>query len=506
MGSIGQKKSPYENLHTVGVDIGASSCKAIVFDASGKTKGKAQREHPKNTPNPGWVELDTKQWWNTVAGTIRQAISESNVPPEDIKALGVSSETDGVVPVDDDGEPLRPYIHWSDTRCYPQYDWILSHANIDEIYSITGIPLHKSWWSPPGLKMLWIRENDPEIFAKTKRFLQIGNYVLYKLTGKYLTDYSVAARTMLFDIQKLEWSERMAALLDIPLSTQPALSKSAEITGRVTEDAAEQTGLSTSTQVVTGGGDTECSALGAGMTSEGQALVSIGTSLMIIIAREKPTFVPDRKDRELSGTGMFSSCHVIDNIWLLEAGSMAGAVLAWFKDEFGHLEEKLASNLGISAYDVLGTEAKSSTPGPNSPVFVIPKNAIFNLTIEHKRSDLIRSILEAVAFEAQQIIEAAENSGISVRTIIMVGGGAKSDLWRQIVADVTNRPIRSPDMSETGAFGAAVLAGLGTGLYDSLGHVPRGGTHFENTPNAETHEAYKTLYRKYKALYELLGA
>ncbi len=491
------------NPCVLGVDIGASSCKTVIFDAEGRIRASAQREYSRNTPKPGWVELDTKQWWDAVAGTIRQAITESDITPGQIRGLGVSTETDGVVPVGDDGEPLRPYIHWSDARCYPQYDWILGHADTEEIYRITGIPLHKSWWSPPGLKMLWIKENEPDIFAETRKFLQIGNYVLYKLTGEYLTDYSVAARTMFFDIQKLEWSERLTTFLGIPLSMQPTLNRSAEIAGKVTDGAAKLTGLNAGTPVVTGGGDTECSGLSSGLTSEGQALVSVGTSLMVLVAKEKPPFLSDRKSRQLSGTGIFSSCHVVDGVWLLEAGSMAGARLAWFKREFGHLENQAAGNLDLSAYDLLSIEAKSSKPGTNSPVFVVAKDTIFNLTLEHKRADLIRSIFEGVAFEAQQILEAAENSGTRVKNITMVGGGSKSNVWRQIVADVANRPVRSPEQSETAALGAAILAGLGTRVYESIAEVPRAGSEFESIPNPETHETYKTLYQRYKAFYDL---
>ena len=484
------------------MDIGGSGCKAIVFDAGGKTRGSAQREYSRNTPTPGWVELDTKQWWLTVADTIRQAVRASNISPEQINSLGVSTETDGVVPIGDNGEPLRPYIHWSDARCYPQYDWILNNADIERIYRITGIPLHKSWWSPPGLKMLWIRENEPNVFAKTKKFLQIGSYVTYKLTGEYVNDYSVAARTMLFDIQKLDWSEDMATILDMPLSTQPTIRKSAEIAGTMTDDAAELTGLRAGTKVVAGGGDTECSGLSAGLRSEGQALVSIGTSLMVLVASAKPPFLSDKKSRQLSGTGVFSSCHVVDGLWLLEAGSMAGARLAWFKKEFGHLEDQGASSLGISAYDLLGVEAKSSTPGLNSPIFVLSHDTIFNLTIEHKRADMIRSILEGVAFEAQQIIEASETTGTQVKSVIMVGGGSKSDIWRQIVADVTNRPVRSPDQSETAALGAGILAGLGAQVFEGVEEVPQTSAYSENKPRPDAHEIYGALYRKFKTLYE----
>ena len=487
----------------VGVDIGASGCKAIVVDADGTKRGIAQQEYSRNTPNPGWVELDTYRWWEIVAATIKQSVRESSVPPEQIKGVGIAAETDGIVPVDVEGKPLRPYVHWSDARCYPQYDWLLAHADIEEIYRITGIPLHKSWWSPPALKMLWIKENEPEIFERTNKFLQIGNYVLYKLTGNYVNDYSTAARTMFFDIHKLDWSEHLADFLGVPLSKQPTLRKSREVAGTITEDAAAVTGLATGTIAVAGGGDTECSALAAGLTAQGQALVSIGTSLMLLIADDKPPYLADQNSRRLAGTGMFSSCHVVDGLWLLEAGSMAGGRLAWFKKELGQPEEEASRTLNLSPYDILTTEAGRSKPNPNSPIFVVSNDTILNLTLEHTRADLIRSILEGVAYETRQIIAAAQRSGIRVGNIIMVAGGSKSDLWRQIIADVNKMPVRAPDLAETAALGAAFLAGLGTRTYESLDRVPRPATFSENTPVQEMSKTYETLYERFRRFREL---
>jgi xylulokinase len=308
---------------------------------------------------------------------------------------------------------------------------------------------------------------------------------------------------MLFDINKLEWSHRLSELLKIPLSTQPTLLKSAGVAGKITNAASEQTGLSTSTVAVSGGGDTECSALGAGVVAEGQALVSIGTSLMVGVVRGKPTFASGGPIRELHGTGMFTSCHVIDGMWMMENGSMGGTMLSWFRREFGELEEQKARELGIGTYDFFNREASTSTPSSNSPVFVLPNSAIFNLTTEHKRSDVIRGIQEGVAYEAQQALEATEQAGIDVREITMVAGGAKSEVWRQIVADVTNRPVEAPDQVETGAYGAAILACLGAGVYAEVHNVPRAGRRFQNSPNAERHKIYELLFEKYKRMYEL---
>ncbi|MBS7654512.1 hypothetical protein KEJ43_05510 [Candidatus Bathyarchaeota archaeon] len=489
--------------HILGIDIGAGSCKSILFGKDFTIKSSAQQEYLHSNPQPGWDELDPNYWWRNVANTIKETIKKSNLPPESIKCVGIAAETDGIMPVDREGKPLRPYIHWLDSRCIPQHEQIQKRFDPDKIYDITGIPLHVGWWSPPALKMLWIKENEPEIYSRTHKFLQIGSYILYKLTGKFANDYSTASRTLLFDIKKLEWSETIEDLFNIPISMQPDLYNSTEIAGQVVEEAAKLTGLSTNTLVVVGGGDTECSALGAGVMSEGQALISIGTSLMIGIPRSEPTLIPKGPDRRLFGTGLVCTSHVIPNTWILEVGCLGGAMLKWFKEEFGYTETQMAQELGLSPYELLILEAEKSHPTPNSPVCALPVETIYNLNLGHKKKDLIRCILEGVAFEAQEVIEVAEKYGKKIDNLTIVGGGAKSDVWRQIIADVTGKPAKSPFMTETAAYGAAMLASVGGGIYQDLRKIPSLKSYF-NTPREELNQTYRILFKKYKRICHLL--
>jgi xylulokinase len=493
-----------ENKYILGMDVGASSCRSIIFDENLNVKGKAQKDFSRSHPNPGWVEIDPNEWWETLTITIRKAIEESNVPSEEIACAGLAAETDGIMPVSENGEPLRPYIHWSDSRCLPQHEWIQNNADVDEIYRITGIPLHKGWWSPPALKMLWIKENEPEIFDKTHKFLQIGNYMLYKLTGKFMTDYSSASRTLLLDIRKLEYSNFLADLLGVPVSKQPDVCDSIKLIGGVTQEAADKAGLSFDTDMATGGGDTESSALSAGVISEGQALISIGTSLMVAVPRKEPSYSIKGPGRQLFGTGLVCTSHVIPDLWILEVGCWGGGMLRWFKEEFGQIETQISNNLGISPYQILSEEAKEAKPNPNSPIFLLPIGAIIDLSIEHKRKDVIRCILEGVAYEAREVIEAAEESGIDIKTLTMVGGGTKSELWRQIITDVTNKPSKSPFITETAALGAAIIAGVGKGLYEDFQNTPEISNYVNNTPNKDIHQIYTGLYRRYKEIYHSL--
>lgn len=487
----------------LGVDIGASSCKAIVFDFNRNVKGRAQQEYPRDYPHPGWVELDANSWWNAVATVIRQSVDNSNVPVEQIRCVGISAETDGILAVGGNGEPLRPYIHWLDTRCAIEHRQLQQLGRIEHIYEKTGIPV-QGGYDFPALKMQWIKKNEPATYERTYKFLSIGTFMFLKLTGKYTADRSTASRSLLYDMRRHEWSSELADLFGIPVSKQPEVARSTEAAGNVTPQAAHETGLRTNTIVVAGGGDTECSALGAGVVAEKQALVSIGTSLMVAVPMKRPSTISMSPETRLFGTGSVCTSHVVDNMWILEVGApVGGAMLAWFDRELGQAESKLAAELHVPSYDILSLEAERSRPGPESPIFAAPVGAILNLRNEHRRGDLIRSILEGVAFEAREVIEVFEKFGHDVEELIMVGGGAKSGTWRQIMSDVTNKPVRAPHMQETGALGAATLAGVGAGIFKDF--IPdQSEMYASSSPTDNTRHVYSMLYEKYKRSYKAL--
>ena len=487
----------------MGVDIGASSCKAIIFDNARNARGTAQKEYSRSYPQPGWVELDANSWWNAVATVIRQSIANSQVPADQIKSVGISAETDGILAVGSDGRPLRPYIHWLDTRCVSEHEKLRDEGRLVQIYETTGVPV-QGGYDFPALKMQWIMKNEPTISEKTFKFLSIGTYMQYRLTGKLIADRSTASRSVLYDIRRQEWSTELSDLFRIPTSKQPEVRRSAEVTGTVTPEAAQETGLTTETLVVAGGGDTECSALGAGVVTENQALISIGTSLMVAVPIRKPSTIPMSSETRLFGTGSVCTTHVVDNMWILEVGApVGGAMLAWFDRELGQMERKLATDLNVQSYDLLGLEAEKSMPSPESPIFAAPAGAFLNIRNEHKRSDLIRSIFEGVAFEAREVIEVFGRFGHEVKELIMVGGGAKSRTWRQIMSDVTNKTVKTPSLQETGTLGAATLAGVGAAILKDF-TPPKDEIYAVNFPRTVVQKTYSTLYTKYKKLYKAL--
>ena len=487
----------------MGVDIGASSCKAIVFNSARNAVGTAQREYPRSYPQPGWVELDANSWWKAVATVIREAIANSQVSADQIKAIGISAETDGILAVGSDGKPLRPYIHWLDTRCVNEHKKLREDGRLEQIYETTGVPV-QGGYDFPALKIQWIMRNEPTISERTYKFLSIGTFMHYKLTGKFIADRCTASRSVLYDIRRQEWSTDLSNLFKIPIAKQPEVRRSAEVTGTVTAEAAGETDLTTETLVVAGGGDTECSALGAGVVAENQALISIGTSLMVAVPITAPSTIPMKPETRLFGTGSVCTSHVVDNMWILEVGApVGGAMLAWFERELGQMERKLATDLGIRSFEILGLEAEKSAPDPESPIFAAPAGAFLNIRNEHKRCDLVRSIFEGVAFEAREVLEVFGTFGYEVEELIMVGGGAKSKTWRQIMSDVTNKTVKTPPLQETGTRGAATLAGVGAAILGDFA-PPADEIYAENIPRSDDENTYSGLYAKYKRLYKAL--
>jgi sugar (pentulose or hexulose) kinase len=474
-----------------------------VFDENGNANRYGRQEYVRSYPNPGWVELDANSWWSAVATAIRLSIEDSNSANQRIASIGISAETDGILAVGEKGEPLRPYIHWFDTRCVNEHIQLRSEGRFERIYQLTGIPV-QGGYDFPALKMQWIKKNEQDVYEQTRKFLSIGTFMLYKLTGKYVADPSTASRSLLFDIRKREWSEELSDYFGIPISRQPEIRSSNAIVGTVTPAAARETGLSTEAVVVAGGGDTECSTLGAGVTSENQALISIGTSLMVAVPRNEPFWVVRDEEMRLWGTGAACTSHVVDKMWVLEVGApVGGAILAWFSREFGETERRLANQINVSAYDILGLEAENAKPTLDSPIFAAPTGAIVNIRNEHKRCDLIRCIFEGVAFEAKEVIEVFEKSGLNIEELIVGGGGAKSIVWRQILSDVTNKSVSSSPIQETAAAGAAILAGRPVGLFKK--RLPsENAKKMVSTPTADFRATYAFLYDKYKRLYKAL--
>ncbi|MCD6095836.1 MAG: xylulokinase, partial [Thermoprotei archaeon] len=419
----------------VGIDIGTGGCKTVAFDDNGHLLAEAFMEYPVLHPKSNWAEQNPKDWWKAVCSTLREITSKVN--RDDIVAVGLTSQREAFVPLDKDGKELYNSIIWLDSRAIPQKEKIERIISREEILKITGVPVDYIFSAP---KLLWIKENLPKIFEKIDTILFTKDYIAYKLCEEKATDYTMASRTMLFDIRKLEWSQRLCEILGIPMGILPPVKGSWEIVGEVTGKASEITGLPKGIPVISGGGDRPCEALGAGVIEEGEVNIGTGTGTVFEVPLSNPR--PDPR-------GLIDCCcHVVPNTWEYEIIiNSTGESLRWFRDNFGYEEVYKSKRLGISPYDIFNEEASKVELGSGglfyypylwgarAPKFDPMARGVFiGFTHSHRKPEFIRAIMEGVAFQYVETIQLIEELGVDIRRIVMTGGEAKSDLWNQIKA------------------------------------------------------------------------
>ncbi len=497
----------------LGIDLGTTTAKAAVFDEeTGKVVAWAGREYPTYHPRPGWAEHDVNDWWWAVTSVVREALAKAKIDPKEIRGVSVSSHREAVALLDSEGNALGRVIIWMDRRSLPQAEWIKKYFDIRELYERTGLIVDPTF---TATKLLWLKEHQPEVLAKAKWALQPKDYIVYKLTGKATTDLSVASRTLLFDIKKLEWADDLFedfGLADCR-SLFPEPSFSDEVIGEVTEEAARETGLAPGTPVVGGGGDRGCEVLGSGVLGPDKVEESTGTGSTTATTIDEPITDPKRR--------VVITVHVIRGKWSVEAGiSTAGAVLRWFRDQFAEGENFLAKMTRRRAYEYLDMEAEYVPPGSNG-LIVIPffagaraprwnpkaKGLIFGLTVYHTRAHVFRALMEGIAYEIRKVLEVLEELGIKSEEIRLLGGGGKTPTWARIKADVTGRRVALLEFLDAALIGDAILAGVGTGVFSSyqegVDRLVRIKQLIEPDPKyVKVYDAYYRLYEKMVAAME----
>ncbi len=495
----------------LGVDLGTTTAKAAVFDEdSGRVIASATREYPTHHPRPGWAEQDPADWWWAAASVIREALSKAGVDPRSVQGVSVSSQRETVALVDGEGRPLGRAITWMDRRTVAQAEWIRERFGAEEIYRRTGLVVDPTF---TATKLLWLKEHGPEVLRRARWALQPKDYLVFRLTGRATTDVSVASRTMLFDIRKLEWADDLfedMGLADLR-GLFPEPSHSDEVVGEVTEEAARETGLAPGTPVVGGGGDRGCEVLGSGVLGPWMVEESTGTGSTTATTVDEPKLDPEMR--------VVLTAHVIRGRWSVEAGmSTAGAVLRWFRDQFAHGESVLANLTRRRAYEYLDMEAEYVPPGSNGLV-VVPffagaraprwwpraKGLIFGLTVYHTRAHVFRALMEGIAYEIRRILEVLGELGIRSEEIRLLGGGGKTPTWARIKADVTGRRVALLEFLDAALVGDAILAGVGTGV---LRDYEEGVERFVRVREViDPDPARVKVYDQYYRLYErLVGA
>jgi xylulokinase len=484
-------------------DLGTTGNKASLYDAEGTLLASAFFGYGLALPKVQWAEQDPEDWWQAVCVSTQQLLNAAAVPAAEIACVVFSGQMMGCVAVDQEARPLRSALIWADMRAGEEAQAIIDGVGMEEAYRITG---HRASSSYSGAKMLWVRNHQPEIFRQTYKFLQAKDFAVARLTGNFVTDYSDASGTNLYDLAQADWSAAILDAVRLDRELLPELHASSDVVGEVTAAAAAQTGLAVGTPVVIGGGDGCCAAAGAGVVREGSAYNYIGSSSWIGLATKTPVLDPSMRTFTWAHLvpGMFSPCGTMQ---------AAGGSYQWLRDNFGLPEKDAGARLGVSAYELMNLQAAQSPAGANGLLFLPyllgersprwnPKarGAFIGLTMKHNRADMIRAGLEGITFNLRVILEAFLEQNTPVEAMRVIGGGARGRVWRQIMADIYGLPVLRPAiLEEATSMGAAIAGGIGVGLFDDWSVAER------LTPIVDTCLPDTTLKTEYDCQYALFN-
>ena len=487
------------------LDLGTTGCRTYIFDLVGTIIASDYQEWESFYPTPSYVEQNANSWWNSIKKTIEAAIKKSGIDKTEIVSLSVTNQRETIVPVDKDGNPLHNALVWQDRRTTDQVEFIKDKIGIDKIYKTTGLTIDPYF---SATKILWFKDKKPDIYQKTHKFLLVSDFIIYKLTGQFCTDFSNASRTMLFDINNLRYSEDIASEMGLDLDKMPNTVESGVDIGEIVTD---ETDFDKKTLVVTGAGDQQSAALGVGVVSPGEIKCTTGTGSFILAYLSEPKFDPEKR--------VLCSCHAIPGSWVQEASIFtSGAALRWFRDQVGQ-PECMAAAEGQDPYDIMTAEAEKSPIGANG-LMIIPhligagaphwnpyaKGIIYGLSLGHQRRDLYRAVLEGVAFEVKKNIQVFKDLGIEPKELLLTGGGSRSDFWNQIYADVLGITCVRNIIEEATSLGAAILAASGAGLFPDVAKAAENLCKVDKkwVPNEESKKIYDKIYNFSYDLYNLL--
>lgn len=478
-------------MYLLGIDLGTTGCKSIIFTASGDIVSEAYVEYPLIHTPEGFIEQDAEIWWELAKSVIREAVIKAGVNSQDIRALSVSSQGIAFVPVDRSGKTLCNAISWLDMRADRQTGYITGRFGESEIYRRTGKRISPAYSLP---KIMWIKENKPEIYGQTWKFLMGLDFLTFRLTGRAVTDYSMASGTMAYNINEKQWDDEILTVCDIDRDKLPAVNCLGTRVGKVLRKVAEETGLSADTAVILGAQDQKCAAIGAGI-GEGICTVSLGTAAAITTAADKPI---------LDCSMMRIPCFPLDEgRWVLEAvATTAGACLKWIRNTF--FKDKTYSQLDDIVRNVpegsRGVFLYPHFEGAGSPYWKAEqKGFIYGMSLSTAEGDILRALYEGVAYQVRANIDTMEQLGCEINEIRVFGGGSKSSAWCRIIADITGKNVCVLYTSETANLGAAMIAGAGGGIRcNGTGKTWKPEMVVEiYEPETKAHELYNSLYRRY---------
>ena len=484
----------------LGMDVGTGGTRAVVVDADGKVISSAASEHePFKTAHPGWAEQDPEDWWRAAQEAIREALVSAPEPHEPIAAIGLTGQMHGAVMLDENGAVLRPALIWCDTRTQPECDWLTEKIGYERLIELTCNPALPNF---TVTKVLWVKEHQPEIFAKIRHILCPKDYVRYRLTGEFAIDVQEASGTLLLDVTHRRWSKEVAEAAGIDESWLPKVYESPEVCARIGETAAGFTGLTAGTPVVAGAGDQGAGAVGMGILQPGSVSATIGTSGVVFAATAAPT--KDPKGR------LHTFCHAVPGLWhVMGVTQSAGLSFRWLKETFfaGQNYDGLTAAAEKIAACSEGLEWAPYLLGERTPHLDPQVRAAFaGISTTHTGAHFVRAVLEGVAYSLEDTFTLFAELGIPVSGIRLGGGGARVPLWRKIQAGIYGHAVEVLTAEEGGAFGAALMAGVGAGHWANLDEACAQAIEVAQRiePDEGDVAAYKAGYAQWRKLYPAL--
>lgn len=495
--------------YLLGIDIGTSGTKSLLIDEKGKTIASYLYEYPLYTPYPNWAEQEPEHWYKGTIISIQQILKKSKITGDKIAAIGLSGQMHSSVFLNKHSEVIRRAILWCDTRTKKECEWIMNKTGRKKIAGLVANPALEGFTAP---KIIWLRNNEPKLYDKVEKVLLPKDYIRFRLTNEICTEMSDAAGTLLLDVRNRKWSKKMLDILDIPHSFLPPVYESIDICGNITKEIARKTGLKEGTPVVGGGADNTCGAVGTGVVKQGRVLASLGTSGVIFAHTDEVKIDPKMR--------VHTFCHSVPERWYLMGVMLsAGGSFRWLRDTFYDIEKAEAAKRKIDVYEILTNRASKISAGSEG-LFFLPylmgertphqsadaRGAFVGITARHNKDHFIRSVIEGITFGMKDSLEIIRSQGVKIDQIRLTGGGAKSKFWKKLQANIYNSEVVTVNSSEGPAFGAAVMAGVGVSIYESIEEAADNMIKVKERiePDKSEVKKYKPLYEEFRSLYPAL--
>ncbi|HUG18659.1 MAG TPA: xylulokinase [Planctomycetaceae bacterium] len=494
----------------LGVDIGTSGTKTIAISEDGAILATATEEYPLESPKPGWSEQNPEHWWQATIKTVQSVLASGSIAKQDVKGIGLSGQMHGSVFLDKEHEVIRPALLWNDQRTAAECEEIESLAGgRKKLIKMVANPALTGFTAP---KILWLRNKEPRNFEKTVQVLLPKDYVRFRLTGEFATEVSDASGTLLLNVRKRDWSKKLLSKLDLSLDLLPKVYESEDVSGTLTSESAQLLGLNEGVPVVGGGGDQAASAIGNGIVKSGVVSATMGTSGVVFAHSDEIQYDPSGRAHTF--------CHAVRGKWhVMGVVLSAGGSLQWYRNQLCQAEIGRAKEEGIDPYELI-TQSASTAPAGSEGLYFLPyltgertphadphaRAAWIGLSLRHSKNHLARAVMEGATYAMRDSLEIIKGLDIPVEEVRLSGGGARSEFWRQMQADIYGQRVVTINAEEGPAYGVALLAAAGTGAYKDVVEACTATIKVvtETKPDKATHKTYEKAYPLYGKLYRSL--